>query len=58
MPRTALIDALEAKTGKRLIRSDWVPANNQKADPDARKQHATLPEGFTSPGQLYIDYNL
>ncbi|MFO1162953.1 MAG: MBL fold metallo-hydrolase [Reyranellaceae bacterium] len=58
VPRTALMDALASKTGKRLIRSDWVQAGAEKPDPGAREDHAKLPEGFTSPGQLYIDFNL
>ena len=58
VPRTALMDALASKTGKRLIRSDWVQAGAEKPDPGAREDHANLPEGFTSPGQLYIDFNL
>jgi beta-lactamase superfamily II metal-dependent hydrolase len=58
VPRTALIDALETKTGKRLVRSDWVAAAKEKPDPEARSELDELPEGFTTPGQLYIDYNL
>jgi beta-lactamase superfamily II metal-dependent hydrolase len=56
VPRTALIGALETRSGSRLVRSDWVDANEIKADPkaDPPKQ---LPAGFT-PGNLYIDYNL
>ena len=58
VPRTALIGALETRTGNRLVRSDWVPTADTKPDKDARQEIATLPEGFSSPGQLYIDYEL
>ena len=59
VPRTALIDALEERTGKRLVRSDWVAAAGHDPDPEAREElGADLPEGFTSPGELYIDYTL
>ena len=58
VPRTALIDALETRTGSRLVRSDWVKAAGSDPDPQARQELAKLPDGFTSPGQLYIDYNL
>lgn len=55
VPRTALLDALEKKTGNRLVRSDWVPAGDAKADPDAVAATPELPSGFTTPGALYID---
>lgn len=55
VPRTALIDALEAKTKDRLVRSDWVAAGKVKP---VKKAPAKLPDGFTTPGDLYIDYNL
>ena len=58
VPRTALMDALEDRTSKRLVRSDWVPAKDAKADPQALEELAALPEGFSSPGELYIDYTL
>jgi beta-lactamase superfamily II metal-dependent hydrolase len=58
VPRTALIDALEKKTGNRLVRSDWVAAGKTKPDQEARQEMPDLPDGFTSPDQLYIDYNL
>jgi hypothetical protein len=57
VPRTALIDALETRTGNRLVRSDWIPVGSTPADKQARQELATLPSGFT-PGDLYIDYNL
>ena len=58
VPRTALIDALESRTGNRLVRSDWVAAADAKPDKQAKEELSELPEGFTTPGQLYIDYNL
>jgi beta-lactamase superfamily II metal-dependent hydrolase len=56
VPRTALMDALEQRTGNRLVRSDWVAAANSAADPEAKAELAQLPPGFSTPGQLYIDY--
>ena len=58
VPRTALIDALETRTGNRLVRSDWIPAGTTPADKQAKQELATLPAGFSTPGDLYIDYNL
>jgi beta-lactamase superfamily II metal-dependent hydrolase len=58
VPRTALMDALEARTGNRLVRSDWVAAAHEGPDPEAKEELSELPDGFTTPGQLYIDYNL
>lgn len=58
VPRTALIDALETRTSNRLVRSDWVPVGKTPADKQATDELAKLPEGFTTPGQLYIDYDL
>ena len=59
VPRTALMDALEDRTGKRLVRSDWVAAAGHDPDPQARQELGdNLPKGFTTPGELYIDYNL
>jgi beta-lactamase superfamily II metal-dependent hydrolase len=58
VPRTALIDALETRSGNRLVCSDWIPTKEEKADPDARKELPELPKGFSTPGELYIDYNL
>ena len=59
VPRTALMEALETRTGKRLVRSDWVSAGNAKPDEQAREETPALPKGFTSPDAgLYIDYTL
>jgi hypothetical protein len=58
VPRTALMDALETKTKDRMVRSDWVGAGKTKPDPQATAELAKLPDGFTTPGDLYIDYNL
>jgi beta-lactamase superfamily II metal-dependent hydrolase len=58
VPRIALIDALETRSGNRLIRSDWVPAKDEEAEPEAREESPVLPKGFSTPGELYIDYNL
>jgi beta-lactamase superfamily II metal-dependent hydrolase len=58
VPRTALMGALEERTSKRMVRSDWVPAAAEKADPQALAELSALPSGFTTPGQLYIDYTL
>jgi beta-lactamase superfamily II metal-dependent hydrolase len=58
VPRTALMDALETRTGKRLVRSDWVAAAGTEPDQEAKEELADLPDGFSTPGELYIDYNL
>jgi len=58
VPRTALMDALEERTGNRLVRSDWVAAAGHDPDPQAREELEELPAGFTTPGELYIDYTL
>jgi beta-lactamase superfamily II metal-dependent hydrolase len=59
VPRTRLMDALETRIGKRLVRSDWVQANDAKAEPQAREEAGDeLPAGFSTPGNLYIDFNL
>jgi beta-lactamase superfamily II metal-dependent hydrolase len=58
VPRTALMDALEERTGKRLVRSDWVPAPGHEPDAQAREELEELPAGFSTPGELYIDYTL
>ncbi len=58
VPRTALMDALEKRTGDQLIRSDWVAAGQTAPDPDAKKELPTLPAEFSTPGQLYIDFML
>jgi hypothetical protein len=41
-----------------MVRSDWVGAGKTKPDPQATAELAKLPDGFTTPGDLYIDYNL
>jgi beta-lactamase superfamily II metal-dependent hydrolase len=58
VPRTALMEALETRTGNRLVRSDWVKAAGEEPDPQAKEELPKLPDGFTTPGQLYIDFNL
>jgi beta-lactamase superfamily II metal-dependent hydrolase len=58
VPRTALMDALEERTGKRLVRSDWVAAGNAEPDAQAHEELPELPEGFSTPGKLYLDYHL
>jgi beta-lactamase superfamily II metal-dependent hydrolase len=58
VPRTALMDALETRTGNRLVRSDWVAAAQTEPDAQAKEELAELPSGFSTPGELYIDYNL
>jgi hypothetical protein len=40
-----------------MVRSDWIPAGESEADPQAKEELADLPEGFTT-GALYIDYTL
>ena len=58
VPRTALLAALEERTGNHLVRSDWVGGPGIEPDPAARADMTTLPEGFSSDDQLYIDYTL
>jgi beta-lactamase superfamily II metal-dependent hydrolase len=59
VPRTALMDALETRTTKRLVRSDWVAAGDKDPDPQALEELPELPDGFSTPTKkLYIDYNL
>ena len=58
VPRTALMEALETRTGNRLVRSDWVAAGQEAPDKEAKDELADLPAGFSTPGELYIDYNL
>jgi hypothetical protein len=41
-----------------LVRSDWVKAGDNEPDKEAREELADLPSGFTTPGDLYIDYIL
>ncbi|MBL8684611.1 MAG: hypothetical protein JNK05_35880 [Myxococcales bacterium] len=54
VPRTALLDALSTQLGDRMVRSDWVAANGEAPDDSARD----LPSGFSTPGELYIDFEL
>ena len=54
----ALMEALETRTGNRMVRSDWVAAGKTKPDPEALQELAKLPSGFSTPGDLYIDYTL
>ena len=58
VPRTKLMAALEAKTGNQMVRSDWVKAGDTDPDPEALEELAKLPSGFSTPGDLYIDYHL
>jgi len=58
VPRTALMDALEKRTLLRMVRRDWVAAGNEEPDQQAREELPELPEGFTTPEKLYIDYTL
>jgi beta-lactamase superfamily II metal-dependent hydrolase len=57
VPRTKLMDALETRINKRLVRSDWIPAGNAEASPEAHAELDKLPQNFTQ-GELYIDYIL
>src|SRR5262249_43931272 len=55
VPREPLLAALRARMNGRLARSDQVAASaNTAANPDAGQ----LPQGFQSPGTLFIDYNV
>jgi len=55
VPRTALMDALEKRTGRKLVRSDWIAAGDAPASPEARAELAKLPANFIA-GANYIDY--
>jgi hypothetical protein len=55
VPRIALMDALEMRTGRKLVRSDWIAAGEAPASPEARTQLAKLPAHFAA-GPTYIDY--
>jgi hypothetical protein len=55
VPRTKLMDALEKQTKNKLVRSDWIPAGEFKASPEAKGELNRLPDNFSS-GDLYIDY--
>lgn len=58
VPRTALLDALAARTKNRTVRSDWVGGPGVDPDPDVRAAMAALPKGFSTSNDLYIDYVL
>ncbi len=58
VPRVPLMQALEKTTGNRMVRSDWVAAAGTEPDPQAKEEITDLPEGFSSPGELYIGYTL
>lgn len=58
VPRSALLAALEARTGSRTVRSDWVGGPGIDPDPSARADMETLPIGFASTDHLFIDYTL
>jgi hypothetical protein len=59
VPRTTLLEELAKQTGGRLVRSDWVPANDVEADADAVALTPKLPAGFDSPdNNLFIDFSL
>src|SRR5262249_15004752 len=36
----------------------WIAAAHEGPDPEAKKELSELPDGFTTPGELYVDYNL
>ena len=55
VPKGPLLDALKLKTNNQVARSDQVSTDPQHPpESDAGK----VPSAFTSPGSLYIDYNL
>jgi beta-lactamase superfamily II metal-dependent hydrolase len=55
VPRTALMDALESRTHRKLVRSDWIAAGEAPASPEAKAELAQLPPHFAA-GDNYIDY--
>ena len=55
VPRTALMDALETRTHRNLVRSDWIAAGEAPASPEAKAELAKLPAHFAA-GPSYIDY--
>src|SRR5512144_1819548 len=57
VPRIALMEALEEKTARKAVRSDWIRVGDAPASPEAHDQLARLPANFTA-GDLYIDYVL
>jgi beta-lactamase superfamily II metal-dependent hydrolase len=54
VPRIPLLEALDKKTDHQLARSDQVKAGSDDVD----KKLEPLPDVFSTPGDLYIDYNL
>lgn len=52
VPREPLLGALLKRTDNQLARSDQIPADTAGPAADA----GTVPEAFTMPGKLYIDY--
>ena len=59
VPRLPLLDALDERTGKQMVRSDWIAVDGAegKASEDARNRLSELPENFEE-GELYIEYRL
>jgi hypothetical protein len=55
VPRVPLLEALDKKTDHQVARSDQVKAGKQT---EVDKKLGPLPTVFTTPGALYIDYNL
>ncbi len=55
VPRIALMEALEERTDKRLVRSDWIGAGKAKFEPEARAQLGKLPSNFMT-AETYIEY--
>jgi len=54
VPRGPLLEAIEEKTHHQFARSDQVKAGRE----DATEGIEALSKPFTTPGDLYIDYNL
>lgn len=56
VPRIPLMEALEKKTGNKLVRSDWIEVKQKAvASPEALQELAKLPPNF-STGNIYVDY--
>jgi hypothetical protein len=49
------MDALETRTHRNLVRSDWIAAGEAPASPEAKAELAKLPAHFAA-GPSYIDY--
>lgn len=56
VPRKPLITALLERTGKQLVRSDWIEADGHASSPEAREELEKLPKHFDT-GELYIEYS-